>query len=178
MGRPFSAFDLAETIRLREVERLGWKRIGKTLGRNKDVCRQHYSLARGKAAVHFAATGREALEWTAETDAELRSLRDVEGFSYAKIAMRLGRSESACRARYANLQCLQGPGAAETHAPPPARAPERVGLTAIVFGDPPPGRSALDRARAGRAQASTPWRDGEQLEGESTPACEPVGADA
>jgi hypothetical protein len=82
------------------------------------------------------------------------------------IAEQLGRSPVACKVKY-NYQKRQN-ARPKVEAPPPAKLSHRLAkdaaaarareesirvapltLTARIFGDPPPGRSALDRKRAG-----------------------------
>lgn len=86
----------------------------------------------------------------------------VKATVYNAIAIRLNRSDSAVRTRMKELGPSFGlnarvlneaPGAAELERLARARAAAQMSLTASVFGDPPPGYSALDKrtqARPGR----------------------------
>jgi hypothetical protein len=94
---------------------------------------------------------------------ELKVTRHI---AWELIAEQLGRSPVACKVQY-NYQKRQK-ARPKLEAPPPAKLSHRLAkdaaaarareesirvapptLTARIFGDPPPGRSALDRKRAG-----------------------------
>lgn len=102
---------------------------------------------------------REYRYWTPEEDAELLRLYEVERLFFYKISLRLGRPKKSASDRYAVLKRRRG-----ELPPKPARKPNPTALrdgiraheiertraghasiTAMVFGDPPPGHSALDQ---------------------------------
>ncbi|MGJ4888926.1 hypothetical protein ACQR1Y_12070 [Bradyrhizobium sp. HKCCYLRH3099] len=78
----------------------------------------------------------------------------VKAAVYKAIAVRLNRAETAVRQRMASLgpsfglntrMLKEAPNAAEIERSARERAARQMSLTASVFGDPPPGYSALDR---------------------------------
>jgi len=102
------------------------------------------------------------------TDAETRRLMDLAARldgAWSEIGRRLGRSESSSRGRY--LKIMRESGAGHRFIPAPAKiTPEQAAarddrarardtrdseawlrgdVTPFFFGDPEPGRSALDR---------------------------------
>lgn len=97
--------------------------------------------------------------WTPEEDARLLQLHDEQGWFFTAIDVELGRTKNASSDRYKLLRRKRGDVAAK----PPnktsrtllrdairAHETERMAgghasITAMVFGDPPPGHSALDQ---------------------------------
>ncbi|WP_407146266.1 hypothetical protein [Bradyrhizobium sp. ORS 86] len=107
--------------------------------------------------------------WTEIEHRKLRYMREVEKRPWAQITLP-GRSSGACEVEYSargfRHLAPAGPDAPTECAAPTApkfdftalreRAELRLrilecGLTGGVFGDPPPGRSALDQRRAAPA---------------------------
>jgi hypothetical protein len=94
--------------------------------------------------------------WTPADDALLRELREDEGLEWDAIAPIIGRTDRACASRYERLTSRTRYTAADPKASPAAtiaaskreEARDRLDLTGRIFGDPPPGYSALDRMRA------------------------------
>lgn len=100
--------------------------------------------------------------WTDEECATLFHLRDVKHWSFTRIDDHLLRSRGNAAGKY---QSLKKHAAKEAGEAPADKAPAHVlieravrralaprDLTAAVFGDPLPGRSALDRRLAGEAE--------------------------
>jgi hypothetical protein len=111
-------------------------------------------------------------KWTEADDALLSQLCEHQSTAllhpnWHEIAKHfIGRSGLACRQHWLKLRAGAGGAAPRVRMtewrangriskaakariqPPPAAAPPHTSLTAAVFGDPPPGRSALDRKRA------------------------------
>lgn len=105
--------------------------------------------------------------WTGEELHTLRSLR-AQRVPFNDIAERLNRTIAACQAthsiyfgeRRSQNRCAPEPGDGGTRAAPKVsqlaeinrrkrqEAQDRQTLTGIIFGDPPPGFSALDRRGA------------------------------
>jgi hypothetical protein len=109
--------------------------------------------------------------WTLNEQEQLEALVAEElkvtgHIAWELIAEQLGRSPVACKVQY-NYQKRQK-ARPKLEAPPPAKLSHRLAkdaaaarareesirvapltLTARILGDPPPGRSALDRKRAG-----------------------------
>lgn len=100
--------------------------------------------------------------WTDEECAALLHLRDEKHCSFTRIDDHLLRSRGNAAGKYQSLKKLAAKDAGQT---PSDKAPAEVlaeratrralsprDLTAAVFGDPLPGRSALDRMLAGEAE--------------------------
>lgn len=88
--------------------------------------------------------------WTDEEWATLQRMR-ADGASWAEVDKALGRPPRCSRSKWENEQ-----GKIRVRAARAARAiqpacPEHTSLTSQFCGDPLPGRSALDRKRAGLA---------------------------
>lgn len=81
------------------------------------------------------------------TDADVATLHRMvgEGALFRDIDTALGRRPNSSAAKYAELRSKAR--AAELRAPKPSPAPtaSHATLTALIFGDPLPGRSALDQ---------------------------------
>jgi hypothetical protein len=106
--------------------------------------------------------GQAGKPWLQPEITQLFELRDVETLEWSQIAQRLGRKPEACKVKY-NIEKRRQAG---TYQRPPATgffltkraeriavnvakaqqaaAPAPRSLTAELFGDPLPGRSALD----------------------------------
>ncbi len=108
-----------------------------------------------------------ARPWTVIERAQLRALAAAQRCDWDAIARHFpGRTASACKAQHQMLMRAEA-GRPRDHsgerkvngrirhtdsdlrlmAAPPPLAPDHESITAAVFGDPPPGRSALDRRR-------------------------------
>lgn len=107
------------------------------------------------APERIVSLNRVQVRWT-EIEKEFAEAKIAEGYTYAAIAKMMGRSDAAVR----KWKFRQGErifkrakreSANSTDAPPElladrdARANEPRSLSAIMFGDPPPSRSALGR---------------------------------
>lgn len=104
---------------------------------------------------------RNYRRWTAEEDARLLHLHDVKGWFFNAIDVELGRVNKASSDRYKRLMGQRGnvPRQPRTktsrtvlrdaiRADDIARASAgHTSITAMLLGDPPPGRSALDQKR-------------------------------
>lgn len=97
--------------------------------------------------------------WSADEDARLLLLRDDQKLPFRDIDRDLGRSLESSSARYRTLRGLRKTDKKmgrrteraiveeATRQRHDASAREHVSLTAILLGDPLPGRSALDQKR-------------------------------
>jgi hypothetical protein len=91
--------------------------------------------------------------WSEEEWAHLQRLR-AQGESWSAIDEALGRKPSTSRAKWENergKERARAKSEARTVRPAPA---EHQSLTASFFGDPLPGRSALDRRQSVAATGS------------------------
>lgn len=94
-----------------------------------------------------------AQDWSDEDLQKLIEMRS-EGFSYNEIARELGRTFNAVAGKCSNMRRLMpkadvAPRQVVTSSRSQTRSEK---LTSVLFGDPPPGRSALDQ----RASQSIP----------------------
>lgn len=96
-----------------------------------------------------------AYRWTAEKTALLLALRDEQKLSWPRIGMALNIATERARVKYHELKGLacehknkRGPRPAEVARIMQAVRPQAVTLAQAILGDPPPGRSALDRSRS------------------------------
>lgn len=94
-----------------------------------------------------------AQDWSDEDLQKLIEMRS-EGFSYNEIARELGRTFNAVAGKCSNMRRLMpktdaAPRQVITSSRTQTRSEK---LTSVFFGDPPPGRSALDQ----RASQSIP----------------------
>lgn len=115
--------------------------------------------------------------WTSDEDARLLAACDGKGISGAAAWQKVaegfpGRSYQAVRQRYVTLRNYAAggvrdrdrnsrptrPPAGMKHHPDPLPAAEYQTITSAFFKDPPPGRSALDKRRAGIADEPLPDR--------------------
>lgn len=93
--------------------------------------------------------------WTDEEVARLLYLRDDEAMEFEDIGAELGIAGTACRGKYCAVKDRQRAARLGDKCPPKnfidrearERARDSQSLTAAIFGDPPPGYSALDRRR-------------------------------
>lgn len=143
--------------------------MARELSRSEGACRQHchalglkspdsVTEVRRRARVASArAQGHHV--WTYSEQILLVELREDEGWEWDKIAAHMGIDVSACVAKYGNLRYRinsdrqryqQAPNAAVIDRERRDAARDRQSITGSVFGDPPPGYSALDRKRAGQ----------------------------
>lgn len=86
--------------------------------------------------------------WTEEEWTELKRLR-ADGVAWTEIDKALGRQPKSSRSKWENEHAkerVRADRAVAASKPAPA---EHHSLTAAFCGDPLPGRSALDRKRAG-----------------------------
>lgn len=110
------------------------------------------------------------LPWNADEDATLINARDVDKLSWARVAELLPRRTIyACisRGEHLNARKRINAGRELPHRADPttlakglaySAAKERRDITGEIFGDPPPGYSALDRKRAGLVDPAAPIR--------------------
>lgn len=157
-------------IHAREVEGLTWPRIGMKLNISAEACGKKYRELRPDQP---SARGRNGgRRWTEEEIETLLRMRDEENKSWAVIAEALNRTDKACEIFYSNYKAQQrylekagkAPAEARLQIEPlhnmtvprdrfaerdaRAEAAERRTLTQVIFGDPPPGFSHLDRVRS------------------------------
>jgi hypothetical protein len=94
--------------------------------------------------------------WDEKSIGLLMELRDDEATEWGLIAEELGRSVDQCKQKYSAERAKRGyrpqsqtvPNAALIDRERRERARDAASITAQIFGDPPPGYSALDRRRA------------------------------
>lgn len=140
-------------LALRE-KRMSWPDISKQIGRSAEACRaRFYKIVPNQEARR--KTSRLDM-WTEEEMATLDRLC-VEGRSSKEIAVILNRTFYAVRAKisYCNSARARANSsmAGNVRVPPEliaernVRSAARRDLTAVFFGDPPQGYSALDRKR-------------------------------
>jgi len=99
-----------------------------------------------------------SVEWTLDEEAMLRRLA-AEGKTAREAGEALGRATEGVRAKGERMGLTFASGRGRNHPiaapvkevdPAPVPNPRYSSRTAMIFGDPPIGRSALDQKRAGR----------------------------
>lgn len=144
--------------RLGATENPDWDDIALQCGHSRGSCRTTLNrLLREIAQAHDVNYGRDdprhpKRRWTNAHVAELRCLRTVEGRPFPEIDRLLGRPDGASAQKFRSLrpEPERAPNGIERRAiHAPKAVPEHTSLTAAQLGDPLPGRSALDRLRAG-----------------------------
>lgn len=156
-------------IHMREVEGLTWPMISMRLHVCADSCSAKYRQLRPEAAPKRGVNGRK--RWREQEIQTLVYMRETQKKDWPEIAKALDRTAGACSVFYSNHKTgqrwrrdidrknraarLQLEPLTLAKAPPDlleerearnAAAHNRT-LTASVFGDPPPGFSALDKKR-------------------------------
>lgn len=99
--------------------------------------------------------GEKSIYWSPEDHARMMTMAEAE-FSWAEIGEALDRSPCACQTRYRDYKDGGGFRRTERQNKVVIAAARRAAevaiphasLTAAFFGDPLPGRSALDRRQA------------------------------
>lgn len=132
-----------------------WLEIVSACGHTKRSCQTTLSrLRRDRLIGKTTVTGHSG--WSAAQDAEMIHLREVEKLVWNSIDNRVGRSLGASQSRYSRLLAAAGREVKTRGRPDLELLRERDArkhmehptLTAAFFGDPLPGRSALDEYRA------------------------------
>lgn len=130
--------------RLEKLRKEGrsWRSIGDRLDRSEASCSARMVFLRRQRG----ETMRSRLPWTDEDVAEVIRLREVENLSWSEIDRRMKRPRGCSATKYDSLRRK-----IPTPRPKPPQAAHQApaSLTAAILGDPLPGRSALDRRRAG-----------------------------
>lgn len=97
--------------------------------------------------------------WSEEKVDLLFELRDDEAMDWPEIAREIGYTATQCRNKYYQKECRRRLERGQRPVSDRAsnaqiidrerreQARERASITAQIFGDPPPGYSALDRRR-------------------------------
>lgn len=158
--RPWSAEQYQLLLRLGAAPNADWDAIAGECGHSKGSChttlnRLLAEIAQG-AGVAFGKTDPRNPKryWTAAEQAELWRLRTVEKQTFPAIDKLLGRTLGCSAQKFSGLRrdpvAANGIELRAIHAP--KKVPEHTSLTAAQLGDPLPGRSALDRLRAGIAE--------------------------
>lgn len=166
---PWTPEQLALLDRLGAENKLSWFEIGRACGHSAQYSSSVYGIRRKAAAeaglpvpVRNVAAPRP---WTKQDINQLVALREVEKKQFGEIDEILGRSINSSRAKYHNVKALEGhPGdgmirldtSMRVSVSPRALAERDIrshallhqSPTAALMGDPPPGRSALDRKQA------------------------------
>lgn len=114
--------------------------------------RRRFGVEAGK----LSAAAQGFHNWTQEQIALVLYLRDDEAMEFEDISAEVGIPATACRSKYDAIKQRQRAFRGNVKCPPKnfidresrERARDTQTLTAAVFGDPPPGYSALDRRRA------------------------------
>lgn len=144
--------------RLGAAENPDWDDVALQCGHSKGSCRTTLNrllreIAQGHDVSYGKADPRNPKRyWSKADEAELYRLRTVDGKTFPAIDILLGRPDGASAQKFAALR-RAAPAAANgierraIHAP--KQVPEHTEMTAAQFGDPLPGRSALDKLRAG-----------------------------
>jgi len=142
-----------------KAQRVPHKDIAEAMGRSIKACSIRVTklneFARDRAA---GIEPRQPRGFTDDEVAELLRMREVERLSFPEIDAALGRRHGVCKAKY--RQVREGDSAIVERRllePPPIKVPpDRIAdrdhrralspasITAALFGDPLPGRSALD----------------------------------
>jgi len=152
--QPWTDDDKATLVRM-HGQGLDMVDIAAFLGRSKGTCHTMLSRIR-RGRVVGKTTTRTRRDWTDADIAEMNRLREVEHATWSEIDTRLGRPAGSSCGRYH--------GARHSNVPPGGMVlrPEVIAalldrdarkklehptLTAAFFGDPLPGRSALDERR-------------------------------
>lgn len=147
--------------RLGAAEKPDWDDVALQCGHSKGSCRTTLNRLLAEIAQgHGVAFGKADLRnpkrfWSGADADELFRLRTVEGWTFPAIDARLGRSPGSSAQKFATGRpappaVANGIERRAIHAP--KYVPEHTCPTAKQFGDPLPGRSALDRLRAGVAE--------------------------
>lgn len=156
-------------IHAREVEGLTWPRIGMKLNISAEACGKKYRELRPDQPTARGANGRR--RWTDNEIETLLRMRDQENQSWRAIGQALDRTAGACEVFHSNYKAGQRWRRKTVKAPAEARlqieplhnitvpdhrfaerdarsaAADRRTITQQLFGDPPPGYSALDMKR-------------------------------
>lgn len=142
--------------------------VGKVLNRSAGSCKVRFNLKRREHQQRVLAQASDAVipasapprhmanykrPWTTQEMARLRKLREVDRLKWAEIDRLLDRPGGASWQKYRFL-----PGAAKSSYVTETKAAladrdqrrdlEHTSITSAVFGDPLPGRSALDQMRS------------------------------
>lgn len=94
-----------------------------------------------------------AFLWTTERTRLLVHLRDEQKLSWARIGMAIGLTADRARVKYNEVKGLafedkkRGARPSDDIRITQAVRPQAITLAQAILGDPPPGRSALDRKR-------------------------------
>lgn len=142
------------TLEKMHGENHGWPEIAQACGHTKRSCQTTLSrLRRDRLIGKTPVTGH--FGWSPAQDAEMIHLREIEKLVWSSVDNRLGRSLGSSQSRYSRLLAAAGREVQTRGRPDPALLRERDSykrlehstLTAAFFGDPLPGRSALDERR-------------------------------
>jgi transposase len=133
-------------------------RLGRTEG---SVATKLSRIRRDRGKIIGAPPLKSRTAWCEDDVAEVIRLREEEKLTWAEIDRRMNRPSGSSCYKYESLRrpkvdvSKYGGGG---RIKPPARSPavEYATLTAAFFKDPPPGRSALDKMRAGLVEDLPP----------------------
>jgi hypothetical protein len=155
--------DELEQLQALRAKGLDFPTIGAELGRDPKSCEVQLCKLRRRLGIAKV----QPPPWNDAEDAKLVKAREVDHKSWKEVAEITGRTVLACIARMDHLRALRGIVKRHKHSSKGmvlpvkvdplaiassaayAMAKNRRDLTASVFGDPPPGYSALDRKRQG-----------------------------
>jgi hypothetical protein len=124
------------------AEGRSWRAIGDRLDRSEASCSQRMTQIRARRGEMM----KSRVPWTDEDVAEVIRLREVEDLMWSEIDRRMQRPRGCSATKYDSLR-RQPPKPRPK--PPQATYQAHATLTGAILGDPLPGRSALDRKRAG-----------------------------
>lgn len=162
--RPWTPKQLDLLMRSAAVPSPDWSGISLACGHSAGSCRVTLNnLLRRIAEDNAVAFGKgnplnPKRTWSREEIAELVRLRTVEGLAFPAIDLILGRAIGASVQKFHTRRPDPPAGVRfvtrAIHAP--KFVPEHESLTAAFFGDPLPGRSALDKKGPAAPAAESP----------------------
>lgn len=149
---PWSAEQIALLQELRAAK-IPWETIAEQCGHSANSCSAMHSMTRRRQIKEAQGNApKKAPRWSETDVSEMKRLR-AEGLCFADIDSALGKGKGAACSKWYSLRAPQRQRLSCNTArqDPVSRGAlvEHVSLTAKFCGDPLPGRSALDRKRAG-----------------------------
>jgi hypothetical protein len=149
------------------ADKVDWPIVSERCGHPVPSCRTTLSMLKRRAARIGAGELSEQTPfgkgdpknpkrfWTEADVQTLIRMVTVEGQSCAEVDRALGRADGASAEKFNRLRRPEAVRSIELRAiHAPKNLPRHDSITAEFFGDPLPGRSALDRIRAGQGEVS------------------------
>jgi hypothetical protein len=129
--------------RLRKTRQQVTAQIGRLRNRQKSQAGAATAGTIGRRADLSMPWSAEEVERVLVLGATARGMREWSEIAAAHFP---GRSAAACKQQYFHSRGARHDSASRVRSPALAESPrEPQSITAVVLGDPPPGRSALDR---------------------------------